>query len=93
MFLTVESDIHNSTMHPGLKRQTNRRTVLDLLLNDTFLKVGILKKYDEWLIGEKTTSRVMTRPVLKFDMNDRRFLQSKSLTPMNRAALSRCYVA
>lgn len=61
----VESDIRNGharyyAMHLGLKRQTNRRNVLDPLLNYTFLGGGILQKYDQWLIREETTSRVIT---------------------------------
>jgi hypothetical protein len=47
----VKSDIHNgNAMHPGLKRQTNRRNVVDPLLNYTFIEVGISQKYDQWLI-------------------------------------------
>jgi hypothetical protein len=43
-------------MHPGLKRQTNRKNVQDPLLNYTFLEVGISQKYVPRLIGEKTSS-------------------------------------
>ena len=51
--------------------------MLDPLLNCKFLKVGILQKYDQWLIQEKTTYRIMTWPVLKSDMYDRRFRDIK----------------